>query len=196
MGGIKIDWWRCLGCGRRLRHPSLFPLSSELQSGSWTSRRGAAGCGSRPRARSRSLSWRTRPRVRRREGDGSVPLRGEEGGAEALRPGVNPLPLLFFQESFLPKRRWSSSLASLWRASRTPADISSSGLKTGTVRRDTRGTCWGNRLRKPSVPSLLLFVKDSCFQGRNIPCVGWQRDELSRSHTPAVLCPSPRIKTV
>jgi len=87
-GGIKTCWWRCLGCERRLRRRSLFPLSPELRNGSWTSRRGAAGCGSPPRARSLSLSWKTRPRVRRSDGGSSTPLRGEEDGAELLHPGV------------------------------------------------------------------------------------------------------------
>ena len=29
---------------------------------------------------------------------------------------VLPAPVSLFQENFLPRRRWSSSLASLWRA--------------------------------------------------------------------------------
>lgn len=101
-GGIKIGQWCCLGCERRLRHLLLFHLSLELQSGSWTSQRGAAGCGSRPRARSHSLSWRTRPQVRRREGNSSARLCGEEDGAETLLPGVNLLPFLFFRRAFCP----------------------------------------------------------------------------------------------
>lgn len=102
-GGIKTGRWCCLGHERQLRRQSPFPLSPELQSGSWTSRRGAAGCGSQPRARSRSLSWKTRLRVRRRAGDGFALLLGEENDAEMVCPGINPLPLLFFfRRTFCP----------------------------------------------------------------------------------------------